>query len=139
GTLAGVVENLNASQQALRAVTAEAAARIAKSGAGEVTLDRAAFLALPPEIARRLLIGVVKWISGEHYAPRQAAVGRLLAAVHAGGDRTLWGCRMRVGDADVRISREPRAVAGAETGSDAMWDGRWRLHGPHRPGLTLRA
>jgi tRNA(Ile)-lysidine synthase len=38
-----------------------------------------------------------------------------------------------------RISREFNAVEHIATPTDQIWDRRWRLDGPHAPGLAVRA
>lgn len=137
--LTGVILNLGSALQAVREATAEAAARLACTGAGEVVLSRQEFDALTPEINRRLLIAALKWVSGETYMPRQAALIRVQEAVREARHATLSGCRIRVSEAEVRITREPKAVAGLEGPTDAIWDGRWRLCGPHSTELRVRA
>lgn len=137
--LSGVILNLGSALQAVRAATSEAAREVARTEAGEVVLRRQEYQSLAPEISRRLLIGALKWVSGEPYAPRQAALIRVQEAVRAGRAATLSGCRIRPGAEEVRITREARAVAGIETPTDALWDGRWRLSGPHQAGLAVRA
>ncbi|MGB3178934.1 MAG: tRNA lysidine(34) synthetase TilS [Albidovulum sp.] len=137
--LTGVVVNLGSARSALQTATSDAAHRIAQAEAGAVILDRVAFQALPAEISRRLLIGALKWVSGQDYAPRQAALMRVQEAVRGGRHTTLSGCRIHVSTAEVQITREPKAVAGLEGPTDALWDGRWRVNGPHGAGLIIRA
>ena len=137
--LGDVARNLAAARAALVAGVGRAAAEIAQDRAGALFLDRAGLLDLPAEIARRLLIAAVMWVSRADYAPRADAIARLQAAVAEGRDATLWGCRMRVVDAEIRIVREPRAVVGAVCPPDQLWDGRWRVGGPVEAGHEVRA
>jgi tRNA(Ile)-lysidine synthase len=44
-----------------------------------------------------------------------------------------------VSDMTVRVAREHAAVAGLRGPTDAPWDRRWHLAGPHAPDLELRA
>ncbi|MDZ4096890.1 MAG: tRNA lysidine(34) synthetase TilS, partial [Paracoccaceae bacterium] len=118
---------------------AGAVAQIVRTEAGEVIVDRAGFDALPAEFARRLVIAALRWVSGAGYAPRAAAVQRVQEAVQAGRDCTLWGCRIRATGQQVRIYREARAVVGVVCDTGQLWDGRWRLEGPHAQGLQVRA
>ena len=97
------------------------------------------FRLLPPEIARRMLVGALRWVSSAGYPPRGADVQRVLRAIHEGRDSTLAGCRILTVDDKVRIAREPRAVQGLATATDLRWDGRWIIEGPHAPGLEVRA
>lgn len=135
--LAGVVQHLAAAQDALRQVTIAAAAATVRETAGALQMDRDQFAALHPEIARRLLQVSLAWINGADHPPRGPALDRVYRAILAGRDATLAGCRIRI-KGDIQILREPRAV-GPAVASDQIWDHRWRMDGPHAPGLTLRA
>ncbi len=135
-TLAGVVQNLAAAQDALQQATIAASVLVTES-AGALRIDPATFAALHPEIARRLLRSCLGWINPADHAPRGPALDRLCAAIVAGRDATLAGCRIRI-RADIHILREARAVAGS-VASDQIWDKRWQMSGPHAPDLTLRA
>ncbi|MEZ5778970.1 MAG: tRNA lysidine(34) synthetase TilS [Paracoccaceae bacterium] len=138
-TLNSVVRNLQSVRQTVQVATADAGDRIAKTSAGELVFDRREFQRLPEEVMRRLLAGSLRWVSGEKYAPRHASLTRVQAAVRDIRDKTLSGCRIRVSETEIRIVREPKAVAGLETASQALWDDRWRLVGPHDRRLTVRA
>ncbi len=137
--LSGVTGNLSIAQGALKSAAVERAAAIVRSAAGEVILDRQAFQMTHPETARRILIATLRWVSSAAYAPRAAQVDRLQEAIRQGRDATLWGCRLRVSETEIRITREPKAVAALATPTDAIWDGRWRLTGPHHADLRIRA
>ena len=137
--LGGTIRNLSTAQRALMETAVETAHRISQERAGEVIFDRAVLLRAPQEVIRRLMIAALRWVSGAQYAPRAAAIVRLEIAVYRRRDATLWGCRMRVSDTDVRIMREPRAVASVTCPPDQLWDNRWRVEGPTTPGLEIRA
>jgi tRNA(Ile)-lysidine synthase len=144
GALAATAARLAEARQALQAAAVEASARIAGVGpAGEVRLEAAGFTALPPEIARRLLIGALMWVSSAEYPPRRDAIAALGARVAAGRSGTLHGCRILANRGAILIVREPRAVAGAEAPAPGLWDGRWEVAAPPgtvlHPGLTIRA
>ena len=132
--LAGVVQHLAAAQDALRQATIAASTLVSET-AGALHLDRAGFVALHPEIARRLLLTCLRWINHAEHAPRGPALDALYASVMAGRDATLAGCQFKAG---VLIHREARAAQG-DVASDQLWDNRWRLDGPHAPSLTIRA
>jgi tRNA(Ile)-lysidine synthase len=134
-----VTSNLAMAQGAVKEAVAHAAQAVAREVAGAMILDRAEFGSLGPEVGRRLLIGALLWVSGAGYPPREAAVRRLEQAIRDGRDATLSGCRIRMGETTVRILREPKTVAVAETPTIAVWDHRWHLDGPHADGLTIRA
>ena len=137
--LGDVARNLAGARAALVAAMAAAAARIGAENCGVLILQRDGFLALPVDLRRRLVIAALRWISGAEYAPRAEAVLRLLAAIAEGRDATLWGCRIKVSHAEIRVVREPRAVAGLACPPDQLWDNRWRVAGPSERGMEVRA
>ena len=138
-TLTGVIGNLAQAQSALRSAASERAEQILRTRAGEVIIDRAAFRRTDREIRRRILNAVFLWVARGDYAPRADAIFRIEAAIEEGRGATLAGARLVVTDTEARFTREPKAVAGLETPTDALWDDRWRLTGPHDPGLRVRA
>ncbi|MDW4551058.1 tRNA lysidine(34) synthetase TilS [Defluviimonas sp. D31] len=139
-TLCMVAERLGQARAALVQVTAAAAADHVRTTAGAVRIPREVFLRdLPPEVARRLLVGALLWVARADYPPRSEAVDRVLCVIRDLKAATLLGCSIRVTEDEIAISREPRAVAGLESGPDVLWDGRWRVRGPHDSGLTVRA
>jgi tRNA(Ile)-lysidine synthase len=118
---------------------ADLRAREGADGGGDLIFDRTALRRQPAEIVRRLLgHGAHVRGSGRVSAPARAA-GAAFAQVTAGGNTTLHGCLVMVSDMTVRIAREHAAVARLSGPTDALWDGRWRLTGPHAPGLEVRA
>jgi len=131
--LAVVARNLAEAREALDAATADAASRMVTEVAGALAFDAAGFGALPGEVRRRLVVAALTWVSRADYAPRADAVARLAAAISAGRDATLWGCRLRRGV----LMREAKATGSGAAG--ALWDGRWMIAGPWRPGLEARA
>ena len=137
--LGEVARNLAAARHALVAGMAEAAARVVRETAGTLIFDRTAFLAMPADLQRRLLNAALRWVSAAEYAPRAEAVLRVLGAITQGHDATLSGCRIRVTDAEVRLVREPRAVASVVCLPDQVWDNRWRVEGLSEAGLEVRA
>lgn len=137
--LARVAGHLAVARAELMALAARAAEDIATERAGEVLMDRARWLDLGPDTRRRLVSAALRWVSSASYAPRAAELARLEAAIMRGRDATLSGCHVRVSGSMVRYTREPKAVAGLECPSDTLWDGRWRLSGPHHPALRIRA
>lgn len=135
--LAAVAGHLAQARQALDRVADEALAFCTDEAAGALTLHPGRFATLPPEIARRLVLGALRWIAGTPHPPRHADLDRLIAAIGAGRDATLAGCRL-IGRT-ATLCREERAVAAHTTPTHAVWDGRWSLCGPHDPALHLGA
>lgn len=138
GTLSAVTAHLDQARSALVATLSQVAGRVAREEAGALQLDRAAFLALPLELQRRMLIAALRWIAGAEYPPREAALDRVQSAILGQRDATLSGCRILVSATGIRITREPKAIAGTEGATDRPWDGRWLMEGPHAGDLTVR-
>ncbi len=94
--------------------------------------------ALGPEVLRRSFVAALRWVSGADYPPRADALAELIAALRTGETRTLHGCLVSSGKT-VRFTREFNAVRNVVGLTDAPWDGRWVLTGPHDPELEIRA
>ncbi len=79
-----------------RAVVREALARAARDHvretAGALFIGRAGFVALLPEVQRRLVIGALRWIGGGAHPPREAQVVGLLDRIIAGRRPPLAAC-----------------------------------------------
>ena len=121
--LAEVAGHLAEAQAALSVQVAAVAARV-EERAGGLRFE-AGLWAEPAEVQRQVMVQALLWLTGADYAPRAAEVERLLAAMAAGRDATLVGCRARQG----WLMREPRAV-GAAVPVGQVWDGRWLVEGP---------
>ncbi|WP_413875527.1 tRNA lysidine(34) synthetase TilS [Albidovulum sp.] len=137
--LARAATNLALARADLVDLALGAAAAITRTDAGGVIFDLRGWKRAGNDTRRRLLIAALRWVGSAPHAPRAGETARFEAAIWQGRAATLAGCRLRTGDAEFSIIREPSAVAGLATPTDAIWDGRWRLHGPHGPGLTVRA
>lgn len=115
------------------------AGRVVTTDRGDVLIDLAPRPPIPDEIARRLLVAALGWVGQGGWPPRQSALNALDAALGEGGQHTVAGCLVRRTGDDLRITREHNAVRGLVTATTEVWDGRWRIEGPHVPGLRLRA
>jgi tRNA(Ile)-lysidine synthase len=80
---------------------------------------------LPAEIRRQVVLASLRWLTRAEYAPRAADLERLLAAMAAGRDATLAGCRFCKG----WLMREAKALGGPVSVGQ-LWDQRWRVTGP---------
>nr|WP_277604977.1 tRNA lysidine(34) synthetase TilS [Fertoeibacter niger] len=139
-SLTQTMENLSLARHALRdTLHAAVRAHVTVSAAGAVEIGRAAFDALPIDLQRRFLQAAIGWLSGDVYPPRSAKQATLVLALRQGRDATLNGCRFRSTSDAIQILREPKAVASLTGDTVALWDNRWRLDGPHAPGLVVRA
>lgn len=122
--LAEVAGHLAAAQEALARQVAGVASRLVAEEAGALRFDAGLF-SEPAEVQRQVVVEGLLWLTGAGYAPRAADVERLIAAMAAGRDATLAGCRARNG----WLMREPRALGGPVPVGQ-LWDGRWRVEGP---------
>ncbi len=140
GTLATVSGHMASARTALAHYTAAEAARLAETQQGDVLLTQDAIPPAPSEIARRLLVGALRWVSGATFPPRSRIPGTIERALAAADIHTAAGCVItREADGRLRIAREWNAVRDIACPSDALWDGRWQMRGPHAPGLEIRA
>ncbi|MDP2084302.1 MAG: tRNA lysidine(34) synthetase TilS [Gemmobacter sp.] len=119
---------LAVARSALEAGVADFARAHVTEAAGALTVDRAAFADMHPELQRRLVAAAVRWIGGGVHPARRTGQMQVLAAVLDGRGTTLGGVRFRPGPRTLRISREPRAVGGPVPPGQ-VWDGRWVVDG----------
>lgn len=122
------IANLSLAQDAVLHATAKAAEDI-KEKAGALHFEARTLMAHPVDIQRRLLLGMLRWMNGADYPPREAQVLQLRRALDAGRDATLGGVRFRQRDGGITVTREARAV-GPEVPLGAIWDTRWEVSGP---------
>jgi len=138
--IAESILNLRRTRAGIDAVLARWAEAHVREDRGELVIAPEAFAALPGELARRLLNAALRWVSGADYPPRADPVMRLVDGAWPARGRTLHGCVLRAERRGLVIGREPSAAAAApRAATDAVWDGRWVLEGPHGPGLEIRA
>jgi len=137
--LAGTAQDLQTARSALEFQTREAAEKIATVSSGDVVFDPAGFEQLHSEIRSRLLAHALQWVASAPYRPRRHALGMVETDIQMGRAATLHGCRILPRKTEIRITREHQAVKDTVCLTDAVWDNRWRLAGPHGNGLELRA
>lgn len=136
-TLSAVARNLGAARDALAQAAQTAGRDLCRVEAGDLLIDRAGFVTLPDAVARRLLQGVLRWINGEGYGPRGAALSLFLDAARSGKTMTLQGCLLSAaGSGSLRVTREFDAVRSLRCPADGLWDGRWQALGPDRSDAT---
>ncbi|MBA3909817.1 MAG: tRNA lysidine(34) synthetase TilS [Rhodobacter sp.] len=126
--LATVVHNLAMVQGVVIDAVARAAEEVVSETSGALSFDRKAFLDLGPEVDRMLLIAMLRWMAGLAHPPRADSIRNLQLAVACGRDATLAGCRFRMRDGRVTLSREARAVGGPVP-AGMLWDARWQVTG----------
>lgn len=138
-TLASVAHNLSDARDALARAAADWAAKSTICVAGDLIFDRTALNQMPRELHRRIVAGALRWIASADYPPRRASLADAEAAISRVRNTTLHGCRVMVTDMTVRFTREHAAIATLAGPTDALWDQRWTLDGPHSTALEIRA
>jgi tRNA(Ile)-lysidine synthase len=138
-TLFRVALNLRDASDALGQMASEFARAKVKAAGGDLIFDRTALRRQPPEISRRLVGHALMFVASAGYPPRREPLEAVMEQLGASGTMTLHGCLVTVSDMTVRIAREHAAVAGLRGPTQAAWDRRWRISGPHEVGLEVRA
>lgn len=128
-SLADVARNMRQAREALDWHCFLAARDLVVINGGNVVLDLSKFRTLPEEIARRLLLRALMWISGAEYPPRSAPMRDALKAIQYGQSLTLSGCRVLRQGGQVWICREFNAVRNTHSPCAHIWDGRWQMSG----------
>jgi len=126
--LSSVIVNLSMAQGVVQQALARAGRETVTETAGSLRFERRPFMLCGEELQRRLLIAMIRWITGDRHAPRESKVFALGRAMDGQRDATLGGVRFRWKDAVCTVSREARAVGGAVL-SGQVWDGRWQVSG----------
>ena len=139
GKIGQTIHNLAQERRLVAETAKDYALRLTRVAGGDLVFDRAGLRQLNPELQRRLLAAAFRWIATEDYPPRRDALADILAAVQEKRNATLHGCLMLATDMTVRITREYNAVRVLSSSTNALWDGRWTLSGPHDPSLEVRA
>ena len=121
--LSGVAAHLASVQGALAVQVQAAAGRHLTAVAGALRIG-GGLAQEPSEVRRQLVAGAIRWLTPGIYLPRAGDLARFSAALLAGRDATLHGCRARNG----WLLREARRVGGPVPVGD-LWDGRWRIAG----------
>lgn len=137
--LGRVTAQLDDVRVALDDAVVRAAGQVVRQEAGDLCIDWPALQTHPAEIIRRLIIASLGWMSGTPYPPRRDEVSLVVMAMESAGQKTLAGCILRRRGDILRMGRELQAVRELDTASDALWDNRWRLDGPHGAQMRIRA
>lgn len=106
---------------------------------GSVSLDEGQTHGLHPETHRLFWTKLLQWMGQVDYPPRADAVQACLARARSEGRAQLAGCELTYSSQVLTMTREAKAVADFTCQSDEVWDGKWRLTGPHAAGLIIRA
>lgn len=136
--LADVARQMQSARQALERLTADVARGAMRADRADVVLSPAALAEQTDEIARRLLLATISFVAPADYPPRSVQVMGLLSTLRQGRTATLAGCRFLRHEGGIRAVREAKAVGPAAV-PGAIWDRRWRVEGPVKPGVEVRA
>ncbi|MFP3382012.1 tRNA lysidine(34) synthetase TilS [Tritonibacter sp. SIMBA_163] len=134
--LTAVADNMRMADAALDHAMRVAAAELGQVRLGAVVLDRAGFHDLQDEVARRLLVAAITYVSGADYPPRRAPLLDACHALREGRGLTLQGCQLVVKSDRIWVCREYEAVREtciehvSEQRSDVVWDNAWKLSVP---------
>ncbi len=92
---------------------------------------------------RRVLAAAIGWIGGHPFRPRFEQLVDAAGRVRAGETTTLGGCILIPDNkGTVRLTREAaatRPIALSTAHDHVIWDRRWRITGPIRSDLTVKA
>ncbi|WP_299028715.1 tRNA lysidine(34) synthetase TilS [uncultured Sulfitobacter sp.] len=94
---------------------------------------------MPADIERRLVVAALQWVGSNPYPPRKVFAGVLAHELAHQQRMTIGGCLVMKRKGQLRITREYNAVKDMRGPTEAIWDTRWRLDGPHAPDLEVRA
>jgi tRNA(Ile)-lysidine synthase len=127
--LTSVISNLCSAQAVVQQAVQRTAKEMITEAAGGVQFQYRPYRMNYPDMKRRLLITMVRWMSGSKHPPRETKLNALERSLDQKKDATLGGVRFRWQGDTCSVSRELRAVGGPVPVGQ-VWDGRWRVTGP---------
>lgn len=117
---------------------AEAERHVTQEG-GDLLIPQRLDPPVPSDVERRLIVAALQWVGSTPYPPRKIFAGALGHRLSQQQRLTLAGCLIMKRKGNYRITREYNAVKDLRSRTDAVWDTRWQLLGPHAPDLEVRA
>ena len=139
GTLVHSAGALRQARDALAHYTRLEARTHVTQEAGDVLFPQHFNPAIPEDIERRLVAAALQWVGSAPYPPRKIGTGFLQTATAQQQRVTVAGCLILKRKGQFRVTREYNAVKDVCGPTDHVWDGRWKLDGPHVAGLEVRA
>ncbi len=136
--LSRTAERMTLAKDALDYLAAEVSRQSVSLRSGAVAFDLVRLHAAPAETRLRLVSAAIRWVGGEIYRPRLTALRTALDEAAEGRRRTLAGTILLRRRDTLWLCRELKAANGPVATVD-LWDRRWRLDGPHAPGLVAAA
>ncbi|MEO9516352.1 MAG: tRNA lysidine(34) synthetase TilS [Paracoccaceae bacterium] len=129
-TLVDVAYNMSKAREALDWQTFLATRDLAKVSHGAIAIDVRRYRTQQEEIARRMLVRALAWVSGRTYSPRRTAVLAAIDSIREGRNVTLDGCHIVHATDLIWIFREFNAVRDTTSMVGDSWDDRWTVEGP---------
>ncbi|WP_375254328.1 tRNA lysidine(34) synthetase TilS [Yoonia sp.] len=137
------IDHMNAARATLEQAAHQFAAAHVHEDRGDLLLAPEVLGDMTTDQNRRVLAAALGWINGRAFRPRFDQLMAAAESLGKGQTATLAGCILCVDTNNrIRIAREAAATAPRdvlETGLSIIWDSRWRLSGPLRDGLTVKA
>lgn len=137
--LAQTAERMAEARAVLDLAADAAQTRVWQAEHGDIVLDAPAFDALPEDTRYRIAARALCAVASQPYRPRLKTLRLAFESPRA----TLHGCLVTRTPTTLRITREPRAVAGLRVPLGEIWDRRWQVTPPERTnaieGLTVAA
>ena len=130
---------LRQAQGALAHYTRQEAAAHVRQDMGDLLFPLHIHPPIPGDIERRLVARALQWVGSNPYPPRKMFAGVLAHELAQQQRKTVAGCLIIKRKGHFRIIREYNAVKDLSCLTDAVWDTRWRLNGPHAADLQVRA
>jgi tRNA(Ile)-lysidine synthase len=128
--LSQVARHLAAARDALDTWCREVAEPVLRVEGGDAVIPHDVLKRAHPEVRRRLVLRMLRWVATADYAPVASKLEKLDASIVEGRAHTLHGCLVRVAGGEARFTREAAAVAGVVARTGEVWDGRWLVEGP---------
>lgn len=138
GRLTEAMRNLADARRVFTGTLAGYAERSVEETAGVLFLRRAVYLDMPHELRRRLLIMMIRWMSGRRHPPTRDQLFGLRMSLRDKGTHTLGGCHFVNDGRVIGIVREAARTAGRVPAGQS-WDNRWQVEGPFAPGMQIGA
>lgn len=132
-------QRLQSAQQVVLQQVGRLSADAVFAADGTASLHRDATVGVAPEVVRQFWSRLVQWMGNTAYPPRADALLAALDRADAEGRAQIGGCEIVVAGRVVTLRREVKALADVTAPTTDIWDGRWRLDGPHAPGQIIRA
>ncbi len=130
---------LRQARNALAHYTRQEAERHVTQEGGDLLIPERMDPPVPSDVERRLIVAALQWVGSSPYPPRKTFAVALWHRLSQQQRLTFAGCLIMKRKGYYRITREYNAVKGLHGPTDAIWDTRWRLTGPHAPDLEVRA